>query len=106
MAVLFPSTSRYSVTPVTTLVRADGTIVTYLTRRIVPQPERFAFLHWHTVMQGERLDQIAASELGDSEQFWKLCDANRALRPESLTETVGRRLRMTLPEGIPGIPNA
>jgi hypothetical protein len=28
------------------------------------------------------------------------------MRPDELTETVGRRLRITLPEGIPGMPNA
>jgi hypothetical protein len=106
MTVLFPPTSRYALTPVTTWVRADGTVVAYLTRRIVPPPENFALLHWHVVIQGERLDQIAASELGDPEQFWRLCDANRALRPDALTETVGRRVCVTLPEGIPGVPNA
>ena len=40
--------------------------------------------------------------LGDPEQFWRLCDANGAMRPDELTETVGRRLRITLPEGVPG----
>jgi hypothetical protein len=33
---------------------------------------------------------------------WRLCDANGAMRPDELTETPGRRLRITLPEGIPG----
>ena len=35
-------------------------------------------------------------------QFWRVCDANAAMRPDELTETIGRRLRITLPEGIPG----
>ena len=56
--------------------------------------------------EGERLDIIAAQHLGDPEQFWRLCDANGAMRPDELTETVGRRLRITLPEGIPGPRNA
>ena len=30
------------------------------------------------------------------------CDANGAMQPDELTETVGRRLRITLPEGITG----
>jgi hypothetical protein len=55
----------------------------------------------HSVAEGERLDNITAQYLGDPEQFWRLCDANDAMRPEELTETVGRRLRITLPEGIP-----
>ncbi len=50
---------------------------------------------------GERLDLIAARYLGDPEQSWRQCDANGAVRPEELEE-VGRRVRITLPEGIPG----
>ena len=102
----FPPTSRYALTPTTSLVRADGTMVTYLKRRFVPAPENLALLQWHQVVQGERLDNIAAKYLGDPEQFWRLCDANRALRPEELTETIGKPLRITLPEGIPGVPHA
>lgn len=102
----FPPTSRYALTPTASFVRADGTAVTYLRRRCVLQPESFALLQWHVVVQGERLDNIAAQYLGDPEQFWRLCDANRALRPTELTETVGRRLAITLPEGIPGVPHA
>ena len=102
----FPPTSRYALTPTTSLVRADSTMVTYLKRRFVPAPGNLALLQWHQVVQGERLDNIAAKYLGDPEQFWRLCDANRALRPEELTETIGRKLRITLPEGIPGVPHA
>jgi hypothetical protein len=106
MTVIFPPTSRYALTPTATFVRADGTPVTYLKRRFVPAPENLALLQWHQVVQGERLDNIAARYLGDPEQFWRLCDANRALRPEELTETIGKQLRITLPEGIPGVPHA
>ena len=102
----FPPTSRYALTPTTSLVRADGTMVAYLKRRFVPAPENLALLQWHQVVQGERLDNIAAKYLGDPEQFWRLCDANRALRPDELTETIGKKLRITLPEGIPGVPHA
>ena len=102
----FPPTSRYALTPTTSLVRADGTTVTYLKRRFVPAPENLALLQWHQVVQNERLDNIAAKYLGDPEQFWRLCDANRALRPDELTETIGKKLRITLPEGIPGVPHA
>ena len=56
--------------------------------------------------EGERLDNLAAQYIGDSELFWRICDANRAMRPAELTETLGRLLRITLPEGIPGMQNA
>lgn len=102
----FPPTSRYYGIETLTREDADGNKMVYLKRRFVPAPERFALLQEHVVKQGERLDNITAQYLTDPEQFWRLCDANRALRPDELTEEVGRRLRITLPEGIPGTPNA
>jgi hypothetical protein len=99
----FPPTSRYSGLELAELERPDGSKVVYLRRRLVPPPERFALLQLHTMSEGERLDVITALYLGDPEQFWRLCDANRAMRPEEL-ERVGCRLRVTLPEGLPGAP--
>jgi hypothetical protein len=98
----FPATSRYAGIEVATMTAADGRTVTYLRRRFVPPPERFALLSEHRVVAGERLDTIADQELGDPELFWRLCDANGALRPDDLLEP-GRALRITLPEGIPGV---
>lgn len=106
VATLFQPTSRYHGIETVTLTTADGTISAYLRRRFVPPPERFTLLQEHVVTQGERLDTIAAQYLGDPEQFWRICDANGAMRPEELTEVVGRRLRITLPEGIPGMTHA
>ncbi|HEX8267921.1 MAG TPA: hypothetical protein VF596_21160 [Pyrinomonadaceae bacterium] len=106
MATNFSPTSRYYGIETTTLETPRGKIVIYLRRRFVPSPERFALLQEHVVKQDERLDNITAQYLGDPEQFWRVCDGNGAMRPEELTETIGRRLRITLPEGIPGIPNA
>lgn len=102
----FPPTSRYAGIEVATLEQGDGTLTAYLRRRFVPQPERFALLQVHTVRQGERLDNVTARYLDDPEQFWRVGDANRAMRPDQLTEQPGRQLRITLPEGIPGVPNA
>ena len=94
-------TSRYGGVGTST-IDVDGKPVVYLRRRFIPQPERFALLQEHAVSEGDRLDNIAAHYLGDPEQYWRICDANGAMRPAELTETVGRRLRITLPEGIPG----
>ena len=52
------------------------------------------------------MDLIAANELGDAEAYWRICDANNAMRPEDLASPIGRRLRITLPQGIPGIPGS
>lgn len=102
----FSPTSRYYGIETTTLETPEGKVIVYLRRRFVPSPARFALLYEHVVTQGERLDNITARYLGDPEQFWRVCDGNGAMRPDELTETIGRRLRITLPEGIPGIPNA
>lgn len=99
---LFPPASRYYGVDTARITTADGKTVVYLRRRFVPQPERFALLQEHAVTQGDRLDNLAAKYLGDPEQFWRLCDANGAMRPEELTETIGSKIRITLPEGISG----
>jgi hypothetical protein len=106
MTDLFPMTSRYHGIDTTTLITKEGREVAYLRRRFIPPPERFSLLMEHSVVEGDRLDNIAAHYLGDPEQFWRIADANAAIRPEELTQTVGRRLRITLPEGIPGVPFA
>lgn len=102
----FPPTSRYYGLETVKLVTDDGRSIIYLRRRFVPPPERFSLLSEHVVTEGERLDLITANYLDDPTAFWRVADANRAMRPEELTETPGRRLRITLPEGIPGLPNA
>ena len=68
----------------------------------MPQPEKFEMIQEHVVADGERLDNIAAQHFGDPELFWRICDANRAMQPDDLLTVIGRRLRITLPEGIPG----
>jgi hypothetical protein len=54
------------------------------------------------VQQGDRLDAISARHTGDAEQWWRIADANGAVRPDELVEAPGRALRITLAEGIPG----
>ena len=105
MSTSFPANSRYAAIATATWTRADGTMITYLRRRFVPPADSFTLLQEHVVTQGERLDNIAAKYLGDPELFWQICDANNAIRPEELTDAVGRRLRITLPLGVPGAPN-
>jgi hypothetical protein len=104
-ATLFPPSSRYHGIDTTVLETVDGREVIFIRRRFLPPPERFALLQEHVVTQGERLDNVTALYLGDPEQFWRLCDANGAMHPEEL-EQLDRRLRITLPEGFPGMSDA
>jgi len=103
--MLFPPTSRYAAVDTARIDLPDGRTVFYLKRRFVPPPEKFSLLREYEVTEGDRLDNVTARQIGDPEQFWRVCDANRAMRPDELTEEIGRRLAITLPEGIPGVPN-
>jgi len=99
---LFASTSRYFGLATETMRAPDGRTIIYITRRFVPSPAEFQLLQLYTVVQGDRLDNIAAKYLGDPELFWRIADANGAMRPEELVEKIGRKLRITLPQGITG----
>jgi hypothetical protein len=97
----FPPTSRYYGITQLNYVQADGETLAYLARRFLPPSSQFALLHTHVVVQGERLDVVAARELSDAQAFWRICDANDAVRPDDLMQPLGRVLRITLPAGIP-----
>jgi hypothetical protein len=99
---LFGATSRYYGIDTAILTDAEGKTIIYIRRRFVPRPEGFQLLQQHTVTQEERLDNITAHYLGDPELFWRVADANSAMRPEELVATVGRKLRITLPLGVNG----
>lgn len=98
----FAPGSRYHGLDTAQWAQPDGELVTYVRRRFIPPPENFATLQEHQIVEGDRLDNLAATYLGDSQQYWGICDANGAMRPDELTETLGKRLRITLPEGVPG----
>lgn len=102
----FPETSRYSEIETAKWLTAEGKSIVHIRRRFVPAAERFELLLEHSVEQGDRLDNVTANYLGDPEQFWRVCDANNAMQPDELTATIGAAIRITLPEGIPGAPNA
>jgi len=97
----FPLSSRYNGQPLLVHIDAQGHEIAYLSRRVVPPADRFATVQTHTVRQHDRLDNLSARHFGDPEQWWRLADANGAIRPTELTETPGAKLRVTLGEGIP-----
>ncbi len=96
---MFLTTSRYYGIETAVLKTAGGKEIAYLRRRFLPPAEGLLAIGEHIVAQNERLDNITAHYLVDPEQFWRLCDANNAMLPEELTETIGRRLIIPLPQG-------
>jgi hypothetical protein len=98
-----PPTSRYAQTAVEAWNPGDGSPrVPYLARRFCPRAERFALLYEVTVVEADRRDLLAARNLGDAELWWRLADANGVVDPRDLTDPVGKTLRITLPEDVPG----
>jgi hypothetical protein len=102
----FPPTSRYYNVQTTSRLAPDGTMQVYLRRRVVPGSDRFTVVQEHRVAAGERLDHLAATYLGDPEQYWRLCDANDAVRPDALLERLDSVVDIALPEGTTGVPGA
>ncbi len=98
---MFTASSRYHGIPTTAGQLPDGRTVVYVRRRFLPHPEDLALIGQHLVQPGERLDLIAFKEFGDPEQAWRIADANRAMRPDDLTDLPGWLLRITLPAGLP-----
>ncbi len=90
-------TSRYATLEVASFTTPQGREVRYLRRRLLPQPRDMQQIGQATVGAGERLDLLAARVLGDPLQYWQLCDANDAMRPNDLVERAGRVLRVPLP---------
>ena len=99
---MFLPGSRYANLPLVSWTDPTGAIISYVSRRFLPTGDEFDLLLLHTVIAGERLDNITAQYLDDPQQFWRVCDANEAMSPFDLTATPGQTIRITLPQGIPG----
>jgi len=94
---MFEPTSRYhNIETVKMTVGEGPRVISYKRRRIIPPGETMTTLAEHTVVEGDRLDNLAARYVGDPEQFWRICDANDVLRPEELTEEIGWVIKIAL----------
>ena len=98
----FSTSSRYYYTTTAKKETSEGKTIIYLLRRFIPPPEQYSLLQEHNIVEGDRIDNLASQYYGDPEQSWQLCDANSVMHPCELTETIGKKIKITLPEGIPG----
>jgi nucleoid-associated protein YgaU len=73
---MFEQNSRYYHLDDLTYTDDQGKKIIYKSRRILPQSENVKSLVNTTVKNGQRLDQISNSMLGNSAYYWKLGDAN------------------------------
>lgn len=97
----FPANSRYSGVATAEFTTPEGERIVHLRRRFVPDPATLVPVGEVLVLGGDRLDRLAASNLGDPIQFWRIADGNGAQVPSDL-ESPGTTLRLTLPAGLGG----
>lgn len=100
--MMFQSKSRYYDIENAKLTTEDGLVILYKKRRFLPQGDEMPASREIVVVAGDRLDLIAARTIGDSEQFWRVCDANNTMHPLDLTREAGRRIK--LPERRSDVP--
>jgi hypothetical protein len=79
----------------------DGTVVSYLSRRIIPPASVYTQTQNYTVGAGDRSDNLAARFLGDPLLFWMIADANGVHNADDLTAVPGRVIQVPLVSGIP-----
>jgi hypothetical protein len=99
---MFDPTSRYATIDQSATLTVAGPggeprQIRYVRRRFLPPPDAGTTLVEHIVTQGDRVDNVTARYLGDPTQFWRICDANRVLRPNELTDEIGRIIRIAIP---------
>ena len=80
---MFFKGSRYAKVPLATITNSAGRVITFATTRFIPTTQATA---GHRVLKGERLDHIAWEHFRDAQRFWRICDANTAMRPDDLLE--------------------
>jgi hypothetical protein len=89
--------SRYEHIADAEIPDARGGVIRYKRMRFVPAAEGAL---GDVVRDGDRPDLLAYRALGDPEQFWRLCDVNRTLRPVDLTAVPGSRVAVPGPGGV------
>jgi hypothetical protein len=93
---MFVSASRYASIEDAEYIMPDDRVVIYKKRRILPRGEEMPVLATVTVEKKDRLDLLTARTIGQSDQFWRIADANNAMHPLWLM-TTGRHLRVPVP---------
>jgi hypothetical protein len=94
--------SRYYGLPLLTCSAPAGSQVSYVSRRFIPPPAAFTVRQRYRVKQGDRIDVVAATLLGNPLSYWQVCDANLAGSPSDVTAVPGAFIAITLPVGVPG----
>jgi DNA polymerase elongation subunit (family B) len=95
---MFDPNSRYYALETAEYTSTNGRKIAYKRRRFLPQGETLPLSSEIAVTRDERLDLITAKLFGEAEQFWQICDANNAMKPEDLLLESVQVLRIPIPQ--------
>jgi hypothetical protein len=98
---MFDPGSRYYGLETLVYRTADGRSIPYKARRFCPPAASLSTLTSVQVGDNDRLDLIAARNLGDPLRYWQICDANNADDPGRLIAQPGRLLLIPVPQAWP-----
>jgi len=80
---MFDAKSRYAAVATYTVMDHRGRAVEVVA---VPDRTQESTLGFHVLRQGERLDHLAQRYLQNAAGFWRICELNNVMLPETLTE--------------------
>jgi nucleoid-associated protein YgaU len=93
---MFFQGSRYEKVDTAQIADATGQVILYKKVRFIPATPAVL---GHTLVQGERLDQISHSFYKDAQRFWRIADANYAMWPDGLVSQANVTILIPPSEG-------
>lgn len=93
---MFFAGSRYADVDTVQITDATGRVIPYIKVRFIPPTPAVV---GHTVIQGERLDQVSNNYYKDPQRFWRICDANFAMWPDDLVAVPNTTILIPPSEG-------
>lgn len=96
-ATAYPPNSRYHGAEKAVFELPGGRKVNYLRRRAMPRVGTPPAAYVHRLVEGERLDLLAAVQLGDPALWWRIADANNLLHPDEAEEEAGQPVKIPGP---------
>ena len=91
---MFTNGSRYKSMPTYETIDSKGRTVKAV---VLPLPTEPNPAGEHKLLEGQRLDHLAAQYLGDPTAFWRICDVNNVMHPDELM-VIGERILIPIKE--------
>jgi len=96
---MFEPQSRYARTEVKTYTDENAQQVAYIKRRFLPPAALQRVIGRQGIVEGDRLDLLAARHYGDATQHWRFTDAQQVyMDPKKLLSAPDTTITIVFPE--------